>query len=1842
MTKNVAKLLAVTVLITLLLVSPIYASFFIIKKSPTQNHVLGVHFLGIGTNKTSPTTSKVIDSGPTPPVVTGSAYPVITLYSPPNNYKTKETTNIHNFSVSDPDDATVGCSLWYNGSQKWSNLSVNADGRYNGVPITETTEGTYRWKIRCIDSNSNLVYSQTRTLTIDTTPPHVVYNLGEQSVGTNWIYWTWNNPTDSDFDHTEIWINGVFKENTTNEYFNATGLQPSTSYQIKTVTVDDVGNRGTGLVDWAQTSDDTVAPVINFNPNTDLNGTYKKDWIFINATVIEDNPQTVNLIWNGASETFDNNNGNVYWENKTGLSSGTYTFKVYVQDTSGNTGYSEERKVILDTTAPAGVSDLNETAIGETWIYWQWTNPSDADFDHVEVWLNGTFQENTTNEYFNATGLNPDTLYEIEIRSVDTAGNIGSFVNDTARTLTVDTLPTFDFVRINPSSPRTDDDLNCEFQYQDAENLTLPADITWYKNNIRDNEWDTTVTAQNNTLMSSNGPTASDTTAGETWTCEVTLHDRDGDVAQNSSSVTISGIPNTAPGVYITTPNNTYTRNTSPTIDYYFIDNENETGNATLYFDGNSVATEFNVQNNTPSTITPTSAQSEGTHTYYIEVYDGKDTGVSATQTITIDITAPNINYITYTDANGTYAKNWISVNVSATDANLDSVTLEWNGVNESFAQNAGDAYWTNKTGLASGTYTFRAWAEDLAENKVSTPLRTITLDNSYPGSISNLRETAVGTTWIYWQWTNPSDADFDHTEIWINGTHVADTSNPYYNATGLNPNTLYEIGTHTVDNVGNVNPNWVNDTARTLKVNHPPFFGWVNVTPDSPLSNQNLGCSFLADDNENNDFYANVTWYRDGSHLTNWDSTNIAVNNNTATNAPNAPSAADTQAGETWTCEVTVWDASGSNAMNGSETIQNVPNTKPGVYLVSPDNNSITNDNTPTHQFYFIDNENQTTSCTLYYNSSPLATNSTTFNNTVTDLTVPSSVLDGVYNWYVTCDDGISTAQSDVRTITVDTVAPSLYYNSNTDSNGTYSKDWVFINVTADDNVQLDSVVLEWNGVNETFDNHAGTLYWENKTGLAEGTYTFKVYANDTAGSVVSTGERAVTLDRTPPVTVSNLDETARGTTWIYWQWTNPSDADFDHTEIWINGTHVADTSNPYYNATGLNPNTLYEIGTHTVDNVGNVNTFWINDTARTLKSQNHVPTLNLVDVIPDNPTSSDNLGCNFRFTDNENSTLLANVTWYRNGIHLTNWDQTNLAVTNNTLESTPTAPAYTDTSTGETWTCEVTVWDSAGASAMNGSETIQSSTPNTLPTIYITTRNSTIVSTSTPTIQFYFTDPEDARGQTTLYFNGTVVGTNSSVLNNTLTSITTSSLPDGLYWFWVTVNDGAGTNASLNYTMRIDTAGAFANLYFNPNTDQSGAYSKDWIFINVTAKDPQYTNIVLEWNGVNETFDNHAGTLYWENKTGLAEGTYTFKVYANNTTSVVDVTELRTVTLDRTPPPTVVTSPWSLNETAVGETWILWNWTNPSTDFDHVQIWINGTHVNDTSNNYFNATGLQPNTTYEIGLLTVDAAGNVNTTWVNDTAKTLAQTSNNGGGGGHNYFGGGAAPKPKVKAILTITPNNTKKPSKQITAGVGLSSEESLVKVVEGKVKMVPITIENTGNVEDVYVLKIDGPGWASVDGYYISLKAGDSKTVNLVLSPAIGDVGNYTVRVVANSQNYRTESTWDLSVMVVPAGGIIGGLITFAGGRTGASLLGLAFLFLLSAIFVRTGQMKKIRAVASRSKKTEEKVKEEEEFLNHVIKRVEEIKQSGPTAVNQEVKEVAKEFDFTPRKDKYIWEV
>ncbi len=182
------------------------------------------------------------------------------------------------------------------------------------------------------------------------------------------------------------------------------------------------------------------------------------------------------------------------------------------------------------------------------------------------------------------------------------------------------------------------------------------------------------------------------------------------------------------------------------------------------------------------------------------------------------------------------------------------------------------------------------------------------------------------------------------------------------------------------------------------------------------------------------------------------------------------------------------------------------------------------------------------------------------------------------------------------------DTTPPAAVTNLNETSTGTT---WIYWAWTNPGDSDFSEAIIYVDGSNIL--NTSNAYY--NATGFScNTTHNITINTKDTTGNVNTTNvmDSAVTLacsDTTPPAAVTNLAVSSRGATWIYWTWTNPADSDFNHTEIWIDGSYTANVSTPSssYNATGFSAATSHTIGTRTADNSGNVNATFVNNTAQT-----------------------------------------------------------------------------------------------------------------------------------------------------------------------------------------------------------------------------------------------------------------------------------------------------------------------------------------------------------------------------------------------------------------------------------------------------------------------------------------------------------------------------------------------------------------------------------------------------------------------------------------------------------------
>ncbi|WP_370574160.1 PGF-pre-PGF domain-containing protein [Methanomethylovorans sp.] len=188
--------------------------------------------------------------------------------------------------------------------------------------------------------------------------------------------------------------------------------------------------------------------------------------------------------------------------------------------------------------------------------------------------------------------------------------------------------------------------------------------------------------------------------------------------------------------------------------------------------------------------------------------------------------------------------------------------------------------------------------------------------DTIPPASVTNLKETIADPSWIRWTWTNPIDTDFKDVIVYIDGAFVTNTSEGYYNLTGLIEGSEHTISTKTVDTSGNINPAWTNDsaTATTFVIDTIPPASVTNLAESDSDSDW---ISWTWENPIDADF-SYVMVYIDGVFVI-----------NTADSSINSYNATGLSEGTTYTIGISTVDSSGninSTLINDSAIAMKLP----------------------------------------------------------------------------------------------------------------------------------------------------------------------------------------------------------------------------------------------------------------------------------------------------------------------------------------------------------------------------------------------------------------------------------------------------------------------------------------------------------------------------------------------------------------------------------------------------------------------------------------------------------------------------------------------------------------------------------------------------------------------------------------------------------------------------------------------------------------------------------------------------------------------------------------------------
>jgi hypothetical protein len=372
----------------------------------------------------------------------------------------------------DPDFDHI--NVYLNGAFKTKTSSTV----YNATLLAANTG--YTITLYTVDTSNNSDTGTSNKATTlaaqDHTAPGKVTNLHDTVVGSNHITWSWTNPSDSDFDHVNIYLNGQFVTSIKATQHDATNLATNTPYTLSIETVDSSGNINTDKASDSATTlaqADTTPPGPVTNLHETSAGTTYIMWQWTNPVDSDFDHSEIYL-----DGQFRSSVAGAFF-NASGLFANTqHTISIKTVDKSGNVNQnaaSDSAKTLVakDTTPPASVTNLRVEATGKHFITWAWNNPSDKDFDHVEIFLDSARIGNSSSEAYTASNLEANTSHSIGLRTLDNSSNANpQLITLAASTLAVP-IPDIRVIREQSSGAGVGKEMSVQFLLWNNDKLEI-------------------------------------------------------------------------------------------------------------------------------------------------------------------------------------------------------------------------------------------------------------------------------------------------------------------------------------------------------------------------------------------------------------------------------------------------------------------------------------------------------------------------------------------------------------------------------------------------------------------------------------------------------------------------------------------------------------------------------------------------------------------------------------------------------------------------------------------------------------------------------------------------------------------------------------------------------------------------------------------------------------------------------------------------------------------------------------------------------------------------------------------------------------------------------------------------------------------------------------------------------------------------------------------------------------------------------------------------------------------------------------------------------------------------
>ncbi len=436
---------------------------------------------------------------------------------------------------------------------------------------------------------------------------------------------------------------------------------------------------------------------------------------------------------------------------------------------------------------------------------------------------------------------------------------------------------------------------------------------------------------------------------------------------------------------------------------------------------------------------------------------------------------------------------------------NYSSALLEWNGINETLTNSTGTpsfyAY-VNKTGLASGAYSYKAYVIDLNGNANKTETRNLTIDN-YPifnfSLLTPANNSAINTTSIKANITFSSATASLVLLEWNYSANV--TMNGTYPNFGANISGLEDLNyTYKVYANSSGSALWNVSGTRNVRVDTiipvPAFTDMspgnntisqnsthiINITSSETLANATLFFNGTAYNMTN---YTGIGWYQNVSSLSDGNYSYYALVRDFANNS-----------NTTGAIRLYVQSAD-LNVTFISPTLANASNTSANSIIINFTISGLANN--ITLEWNFTTNESVTSTSNHYWANK-------------------SSLIDGNYTYKILANHSARGGFniSEERRIYIDTKYPNGSFSAPAPQNGSIQNaTYAYINISA--NESLANATLNWNGTSYAMYGNQ-TAWYRNMTSLSDGNYSYFAYITDYANNTNTTETRTLYVDLTPP----------------------------------------------------------------------------------------------------------------------------------------------------------------------------------------------------------------------------------------------------------------------------------------------------------------------------------------------------------------------------------------------------------------------------------------------------------------------------------------------------------------------------------------------------------------------------------------------------------------------------------------------------------------------------------------------------------------------------------------------------